>query len=182
MRRLNAAVASITMFSLSLPVMAAEIDWDIEPEASVQSHSLQYQPVAEKPSLGGFSMPLPKIIPSAGPSVSTGQGALNSTAAAGTAGNTTFTTNGWGVNPTQSFNPTHSQNQNAWYNARQRPLNLPCCGTMGLAPVFGTGNDGLTSPGGYVPGYGDAPGVSIGFGLPGFGVDGASVQIYAVDH
>ena len=30
-------------------------------------------------------------------------------------------------------------------------LNLPRAGTMGLAPVFGTGHDGLTSPGGYVP-------------------------------
>jgi hypothetical protein len=30
-------------------------------------------------------------------------------------------------------------------------LNLPRTGTMGLAPVFGTSNDGLTSPGGYSP-------------------------------
>jgi hypothetical protein len=45
----------------------------------------------------------------------------------------------------------HVQNLGDRTTQQLTNLNLPRTGTMGLAPVFGTGNDGLTSPGGYSP-------------------------------
>ena len=194
--RISSIVVLLTALGFSLP---AHADWDMisgvsTTAAATEMNEAKYQSPINPAALGGYSVSpvispvlypgtgLPLINAASGIAAPTntfmnagsGQSALSSGGAGGSSGNTTFRTNGFGVNPTQSFNRTHSQNSG-----------LPTAGTQGLAPVFGYGGSGQSvSPGGYVPpsayipGVGTvripqqvylAPGVSIGLPAQGVG-------------
>ena len=127
----------------------------------------QYQSPVNPAALGGYSVAAPY---NSGGYTTTGQSALNSTAAQGSIGNTSLPTGTIG-NHSQTHNPTQPQNQH---------LRLAPAGTMGLAPVFGTTNDGLTSLGGYsplinIPGLGSYR-IPSTIGLPG----GGSIELPSI--
>ncbi|HEY9755794.1 MAG TPA: hypothetical protein V6C97_11575 [Oculatellaceae cyanobacterium] len=149
---------------LALPV-GAQVPWDMVPTSQVapEYQQPQFQSPVNPSALGGYSLAAPQSTTAIYPTQGT---ALNSGGATGTLGNITAPTGGYRVIPNVS-NATGTQR-----------LNLPQCGTMGLAPVFGTGNDGFTSPGGYTPPMINIPGVGSyripqTFSLPG----GGSLQV-----
>ncbi len=101
--------------------------------------------------------------------------ALNSTAATGSTGNVSSPTGSIGILPTRISNPTMTQTSGMGQ--------LPHAGTMGLAPVFGTNNDGFTSPGGYVPPTIWIPGVGsfripTTIGVPGVSITAPPPSVY----
>ena len=167
----------ITLAAAALPA-TAQVPWDMVPTQQVapEYQQTQYQSPANPASLAGYSLAAPNtnvMTPAAWAALTPAQQAeilaAEQAAAAAAVGNTTLPTNGFGVNVSRVANPTQPQNAG---------LNLPRTGTMGLAPVFGTGNPGFTSPGGYTPPMINIPGVGSyripqTIGLPG----GGSIQV-----
>lgn len=166
--RIHQILTLAVLAGMALPA-GAQVPWDMAPTEQVapELQQAKYQSPANPAStMGGYSIAAPQNAGtywapaySASGGQSAEQGALNSGGAVGDLGRRAV--NGYGYNPTQTWNRTHSQN-----------LGLPSAGTMGLAPVFGTGNDGFTSPGGYVPPMINIPGVGSyripqTIGLPG---------------
>ena len=155
------SMLTILLIALCAKSAQAQVPWDMVQTAPVapELNETQFQSPVNQASLNGYSLASPQS------QFQSGNGSVNSGAATGTAGNTTYATNSIGVNPTQIYNNTLRQTQG---------LNLPTAGTMGLAPVFGTTNDGFTSPGGFVPPTINIPGVGSfripsSVGIPGVG-------------
>jgi hypothetical protein len=139
---LSSALASA---ALALPANAQAWDMPTTSEVAPEYQQSQYQSPVNPSALGGYSLAAPsnttQILPTQGT-------ALNSGGATGATGYTTAPTGGYRLTPNTS---------SATGNQR---LNLPSCGTMGLAPVFGTGGSGgFTSMGGYTPPMINIPGL-----------------------
>jgi hypothetical protein len=164
MRILN-IVWAVAAIGFAIPAQAQ--DWDMVQSTQVAPEYAQpqFQSPINPASLSGYSVSnLGGIIPTTG----TAQTALNSTGASGTTGNSSSPTGSIGILPNRVANPTLTQTSGM--------SQLPHAGTMGLAPVFGTGNDGFTSPGGYVPPMINIPGLGS-YRIPStIGVPGLSIQ------
>ena len=136
--------SAVSAAMLAMPAYAQAWDMPSTSQVAPEYQQSQYQSPVNPSALGGYSLAAPssttQILPTQGTALSSG-------GATGSTGNITAPTGGYRLIPNTS---------NATGNQR---LNLPSCGTMGLAPVFGTGNNGFTSMGGYVPPMIYIPGV-----------------------
>ncbi len=158
--RIRNIVWALAAIGFAMPVRAQEWDMVQSTQVAPESSQTQYQSSISPASLGGYSVSNTGGIVS---STGTAQTALNSGGATGTTGNSSAPTGSIGILPNQVANPTLTQTSGM--------SQLPHCGTMGLAPVFGTSNDGYTSPGGYsplinIPGLGSYR-IPTNLGIPG---------------